>query len=242
MATLICDICGTSYSDTETKCPTCQYSRAFEKKAQTDEEEQRERPKVRGGFFSHKNVQKRLEERANQHREEEIIPMEPLNLPEDLLLDTPDETSGSVEEIQVPAFTKEVRGTGEDLSEQEAKMAQRSNRRLNVVLVLASLVFILSLGYIVVQYGVPYLQQMTASQDQGLVMSQSELVFIQATHVSRLSVKGVPAAQVVWISEDPSVATVSDKGLVTAVGPGTTTIRAIYNGLEGTVSVTCKFE
>lgn len=45
-------------------------------------------------------------------------------------------------------------------------------------------------------------------------------------------------ATVTWASEDPSVATVSDGGLVTAVADGVTTVRATSGSLSASVSVT----
>ena len=43
---------------------------------------------------------------------------------------------------------------------------------------------------------------------------------------------------VAWTSSAPSVATVNGSGLVTAVGDGTATITARWNGLQGTTLIT----
>ena len=37
MSKIICDICGTGYSDTEDKCPICGYSREFNDQSMLDE-------------------------------------------------------------------------------------------------------------------------------------------------------------------------------------------------------------
>ncbi len=47
---------------------------------------------------------------------------------------------------------------------------------------------------------------------------------------------------VTWASDDPSVATVSDQGVVTAVGSGTTTVRASVGGVSGAATVIVRQE
>ena len=75
MSKLICDICGTSYSEGVDKCPTCGYSRAFEEAADNAAQRPAVREKVRGGRFSKKNVRKRLELMAQAgHKIQEIVP------------------------------------------------------------------------------------------------------------------------------------------------------------------------
>ena len=165
MTTLICDICGTSYLDTEAKCPTCGYSRAFTEEAPGLEQERQVRPKVRGGFFSHKNVQKRQEERAKNQgegAEESPILMEIPVLSQAALPENQGAKQAVVDEIRVPEFTK---SSGKQEPAQSIQQVQNQNQKgsrwLTVILVLSTLVFLLSLGYIVVQYVIPYIQQMT---------------------------------------------------------------------------------
>lgn len=64
MTILICDICGTSYPDTDEKCPTCGYARAFAEDLEETEQVPVVREKVRGGRYSKKNVRKRMLLRA----------------------------------------------------------------------------------------------------------------------------------------------------------------------------------
>lgn len=52
----------------------------------------------------------------------------------------------------------------------------------------------------------------------------------------------IPAEQLKWVSDDPAVAKVSSKGVMTAVAEGSTVIRVFYNDVEvATCSVTCDF-
>ena len=59
MNILNCDICGTSYPDTEKKCPTCGYSRAFDEETMNQPTVHAPHERVRGGRYSKKNVLKR---------------------------------------------------------------------------------------------------------------------------------------------------------------------------------------
>ncbi len=47
-----------------------------------------------------------------------------------------------------------------------------------------------------------------------------------------------PIPEETWSSDDPTIATVDNTGLVSAVAPGTTTIRCTINGIERTIDVT----
>ncbi len=52
----------------------------------------------------------------------------------------------------------------------------------------------------------------------------------------------IKAEELTWVSENPAVATVSDKGVVKAVAEGSTIIRVYYNGEEvANCAITCDF-
>lgn len=51
----------------------------------------------------------------------------------------------------------------------------------------------------------------------------------------------VALEDIVWTSDDPSVATI-ENGVVTAVAEGTTTVHAEYNGVTSSCDIICKFE
>ena len=73
MSILICDICGTSYPDSEEKCPTCGYARAFDEAGMLADRPHAVHEKVRGGRFSRKNVRRRM--RQKQEAGEEAQPV-----------------------------------------------------------------------------------------------------------------------------------------------------------------------
>lgn len=180
MTKLICDICGTSYADTEEKCPTCGYSRAFEESSPDDERNPAAREKVRGGRYSKKNVRKRLMQRAEAEMgaEEQTASAETgtqMSAPEMAA-----EMSAAVAAMDAPKQANEstqmesAAEPSEELPEQDGEMDQpledpeaeekkavlaayRRDVRLNLMLFFALVVFALSSGYMLINYAIPYL-------------------------------------------------------------------------------------
>ncbi len=98
-----------------------------------------------------------------------------------------------------------------------------------------------------------YAQNMTESPVYSLIsqnidpmevqISQQDLHFSLGTAPFQLTAAVYPEEAenktITWSSDDPSVAAVSETGVMTTVGAGTTTIRATaYNGVQGTTTVT----
>lgn len=71
-----------------------------------------------------------------------------------------------------------------------------------------------------------------------VVEGYTESLTASATYAAS-AVQNVSSA-VTWISDDPTIATVSANGKVTGVNGGTTTIRASYSGFQDTVDVTIR--
>ena len=74
-----------------------------------------------------------------------------------------------------------------------------------------------------------------------LELNYYDLTMGAVTHVTQLKANGIPGEEITWVSDNPSVVTVSGTGLITAVGGGRTTVRATYGGQEAVVSVNCPF-
>ncbi len=71
-------------------------------------------------------------------------------------------------------------------------------------------------------------------------LSRTEISFTEEGDSVELKLANpVEGAEVLWTSSDPSVASVSSKGLVTAVGSGKAEITCSVNGAETKVKVTC---
>ena len=69
MTILYCDICGTSYPETEDCCPVCGYSRALTEETPYSSHTHSVSEKVRGGRYSKKNVLKRMKMQEEQETE-----------------------------------------------------------------------------------------------------------------------------------------------------------------------------
>lgn len=74
-----------------------------------------------------------------------------------------------------------------------------------------------------------------------LSLSQTDVTFFHAGETVLLTAGSLEGSRLQWSSGDETVATVQD-GLVTAVGPGTVQIRAVYQEQELTCVVRCSFE
>ena len=329
---LICDICGTSYAYTEERCPTCGYARAFDLESLYSERPSITPTKVRGGRYSKKNVQRRLQMLAAQENvfeekmeipaEDEQLNVEAVNeeisAPVEEISVIPEETV--VEEIiEIPAeeiFIEEAPAEEErkkveeafpadlfaeaidfvfpeeelqeNAQEQEEELVleipeeivfveelpqepeqkpEGSNIWLNLVLGFASVVFILSAMYLVVKYAVPAVKEMLppteptvvateapttepteadteapTEAEEVLILNYTQLTFTKAEDSSKIFAVGIADREIIWTSDDPAVASVTEAGRVIAVGAGTTTIHAVYGELEAVVTVTCDFE
>lgn len=71
-----------------------------------------------------------------------------------------------------------------------------------------------------------------------LSLSQTDVTFFHAGETVLLTAGSLEGSRLQWSSSDETVATVQD-GLVTAVGPGTVQIRAVYQEQELTCIVRC---
>lgn len=76
--------------------------------------------------------------------------------------------------------------------------------------------------------------------DYGL-FKQDDVTFAYVGETFEFEAVGVYLSEIVWSSDDTSVATV-ENGEVTAVGPGYTVIRGEYNGITDTCIIRCDFE
>lgn len=255
MNILNCDICGTLFPETEEKCPTCGYSRAFVEDMPEPSGTPAVREKVRGGRFSKKNVSRRLklleelaaageaknqngaaavealvaemespvqapreepagaasepalapepekaevpagvqceaeEEQAVpvwtdliQEREEpaeagepaaaaepeeeqqaEEMPAVPVEVPDEPVIGEADQASGYEEEQARPEADAQTAEAREAERKKAVLKAYRRDVRLNLLLFTSIVVFLLSLGYMVVNYDLSDIQDMIES-------------------------------------------------------------------------------
>ena len=207
MNILNCDICGTSYPDTEKKCPTCGYSRAFDEETMNQPTVHAPHERVRGGRYSKKNVLKRqmlrqkeaaagsvdavddkLEEHVQQPKVEAVPVVEKPKVEAVPVVETPKveaapvvekpkveaapvvetpkveavpvvekpkvEAAPVAEEPKAEAAPVVEKPQKEAVSEVKAlKAIRRRKRRLNFALTVAVLVFVGSLSYLAMHFG-----------------------------------------------------------------------------------------
>ena len=167
MNMLNCDICGTSYPDTEEKCPTCGYSRAFDEETMNQPTVRAPHQRVRGGRYSKKNVEKRKkllqqQEEAGTGENAAAVKIEaPVQKPAAEAAPAAEENRQESATVEAEAPEKAVPAAQEPNAEKPAKVkkekpskeVRRRRRRLNFALLLSVLVFLGSLGYLGVHFG-----------------------------------------------------------------------------------------
>ena len=211
MNRIICDICGSEYSETEERCPVCNYPRQGTEKLVAAESEVVQ-SKVKGGRFSSKNVKKRQK-----------------------------------------ALRRAAMGKGSN-----------PNKPLVIVIILLLIAILLVSAYIGMRFlhgrgGLPALRpsQTTASTAaptgttqapaipcQGLVMETNVLDLETLGEQKQIAVTAVPGDTtdvLTFVSADPAVVQVDDTGLITAVGPGQTTVTITCGDVVKTCTVVCWF-
>lgn len=159
-----CDICGASFPDTEEHCPVCGLGRSLESETPYSEHTHSEHQKVRGGRYSKKNVKKRLQEQAEEaphvpveapvsvHAAAPVAEEAPIRVPHQPQ-PIPEE---DVDDLDIPMVLP-AESAGE--AEKRANLAvYRREVRLNLLLLLALAVFLLSAGFLVWEYAIPYAQ------------------------------------------------------------------------------------
>ena len=213
MNRIICDTCGAEYSETLERCPVCTYPRQGTEKV-VAAEAAAVAAKVKGGRFSSKNVKKR-------------------------------------QKAQRKAAQDELGGN--------------PNKPLIIVIILLLIAILLVGAYIAVRFlrGAGYLDspakpQTTATTTvptettqpptvpcQGIVMEVNVLDLEALGEQKQLVATAVPADTtdvLTFVSADPAVAEVDDMGLVTAVGPGQTTITITCGDAVKSCTVVCWFQ
>ena len=242
MDKIVCEVCGTSYSESAAQCPICGFANSGSADifAAGDIETGSARPQyqqVKGGRFSAKNVKKRNQQKAAAaaHIAEKPIKKKPAEQP-----------SLAPE----PAKPKKA---------PEKKKAKKSgsNRGLVITVLVLLLAIIAVIGYIAVTFVLPVVMPKkdapkateapvaTAAPTAApgvpctdIELNEVELIFNALGETAQLTADPVPVNttdELIFTSADPAVATVDESGLVTAVGAGYTEITVSC----GDTSVNC---
>ena len=219
MSKIICDICGTSYSETAKQCPVCGCVRPGDvqrvtNEINTDENGASGYTYVKGGRFSKSNVKKR-NKTNDSGTAAKTVPVE----------------SGDEKE------PKNSRG-----------------------LVIAAIILLLAIIGVVIYIAVGFFAPIagtgnnpsTATTDsqldlscKGITLDTDMVILSKAGDAHLLSYKLQPENTkdtVTFTSENPEIATVNEKGSITAVADGETKIIIKCGEAEKTCTVYCQFE
>ena len=212
MNRIICDICGAEYPETEERCPVCNYPRQGTEKLAAVQDGM-VRTKVKGGRFSSKNVKKRKKAQMKAAKVRQENPNRPLIITIILLL---------VAIILVSCYI------GFRFLYGRASLPALRQPQTTAAATLPT--------------------QTTAPAQvlcEELVLEASVLDLEEPGEEKLLVVMAVPehtTDPVTFASADPAVAQVDQTGLITAVGPGQTTLTITCGQVVKTCTVVCWFQ
>lgn len=212
MNRIICDICGSEYPETDERCPVCNYPRQGNEKL-VAAAPGAVRAKVKGGRFNSKNVEKRLreQEKARQPHSSDD-PNRPLRIVIALLL-------CAIVLVSLYIGLRFFRGRNAFLNADKPQTGTSAA--------------------IPTGTSVPPTVPCT-----GIVLDAVVLDLEETGQQLPLDVKCIPGDTtdaIEFRSADPAVAEVSETGIITAVGPGQTTITITCGSAVKTCTVVCWF-
>jgi len=232
MSKIICDVCGTSYPESAEQCPICGCARPIN--AQTilnshDDAGEQESPAayqyVRGGRFSNANVRKR------NHAAQRKRSSAPTRA------------------------TSAAKASGERYS---ASRKEKSGKGLVITAVVLFLCILAVVAYIVLRFFQPFGNLGTgfpgtgssATEEKdtrpcfGISLAKPVVVLSAQGDTWQIEANTMPADTtdtIAYHSSDPSVVTIDDKGLMTAVGKGQAVITVTCGDVSAQCAVNCVF-
>ena len=216
MNQIICDACGSKYPETDERCPVCGFARQGNEKVVAASAAEPVAVKVKGGRFSSKNVKKRQKaQRAAQDRQ--TNPNKPLWIIIALLLAAIVLVSAYIG-IRFFRNRDSLQGILPTRETTAAPPTQPTTAPTEAPAPTEPAV-------------------LTLDVTDASCFAKNEVFNIYA----KLGEQSLGRSKITWTSSDPKVAKV-EKGQVTAVGKGTATITAEYQGQKATCMVRCRFE
>ncbi len=225
MSKIICDICGTSYPETEKRCPICGCVCDNDVQRATSQISKEGNVTtgytyVKGGRFSKSNVKKRNKQSTKPVKAEKRAPVTPEPVIEDV------------------APVKSSRGL--------------VITAVLLLLAIVAVVVYISIRYLSPISGDVNMEESTSDvQQQNIPCTNIRVVLDEDKDIvldkkgdgHMLTVKQEPANttdKTVYKSSDEAVAIVSDEGLVTAVGNGTVKITITCGEIVKEIEITCQ--
>lgn len=232
MSKVICDVCGTAYPETATQCPICgcakpENARIASSDASAEAGSVSSYTYVKGGRFSKANVRKRNKAAAAAQKEER-----------------------------------------QQLDMQEPEQ-ENSNRGLIIAIILLALAIVAVVAYIFVNFlgfggdkptepagtttaSTTDVQQTTTEDTSAVSIVCTDLTLSTSTIeldavgdawlINAIPTPSNTTDSFTYVTSDPAVATVTDEGRVTAVGPGEAVITVTCGEAEAECTVVCNIE
>lgn len=216
MSKIICEVCGTSYSETAAQCPICGCVRPADADA-VNETAEKSYTYVKGGRFSKSNVRKR-------NNGAHVAP---------------------VKEVKRTApAKKEIRTEEEDTEKSSGSKGLVITAIVLMVAIIAVVAYIVlhffyPLDFITDKPGTS--AQVIACTD--IKLDVNTVTFNNAGDAKMIYATVLPedtTDTVTFTSEDTSVAKVNQQGKIVAVGNGMTTITVQCGEMTATITVTCE--
>ena len=224
MNQIICDICGSEYPEGYDRCPVCSYPRQGGEKVVAAGAVEAAREKVKGGRFSTKNVKKRRKAQKKA------------------------------------ALAAETAGAAE-----QPEQKGSPNKPLWIIIVLLLVAIVLVSAYIAMRFGSGLGQFLPLPTDApttvgtvpteptvppttpcaAITLDTAVIALDEAGQQHQIGMKLIPEKTtdpVTYLSQDPAVAKVDEKGLLTAVGSGQTVITITCGKIVRECTVVCWFE
>jgi len=255
MSKIICDVCGTSYPDTATQCPICGCVRSADVEAVITGDEAAETvvgssyTYVKGGRFSKANVKKR-------------------NSGKPVATAAAPKTAPKAAPKSAPAPAPTPVRTAAPAKASSAASGQKSNLGLIIVIIVLLLAIVAVLSYIAIRFVLPGIigddagsniseyvpvpdnesNEGTAPVDPdisctGIVLSDAEVYFTTVGDTYTLTVTAEPANttdEILFASDDDSIATVDENGKITAVAEGETIVTVTCGAQTELCNVVCE--
>ena len=255
MNKIVCDVCGTSYPETAVQCPICGTAKTDSAKTTTGGESGY--AYVKGGRFSHANVRKRNAGKKELPRV--VAPVKPQKEPK-----PKKETAPAAPKEAAPIVPPKEPPVGRKPSNTPIRQKPNKEKRergTNIVLALIALLLVLGIlaafAYIIKGYidgrqptepvGGTTTQPTTSTSAgnpcRGLRLALGEKKFSSVGDKFQLTVIPTPqnTTDEIWYeSGDEQVATVDDKGIVTAVANGQCVIYVHCGEFTAECQITCE--
>lgn len=256
MNKIVCDVCGTSYPETAAQCPICGTAKTDSAKTTTGGESGY--AYVKGGRFSHANVRKRNAGKKELPRV--VAPVKPQKEAEPK--PRKETAPKPVKEAAPPAPPKERPARRKnDAPVRQKPNKEKRERGTNIILALIALLLVIGIlavfAYIVKGYidsrkptepvGGTTTQSTASTSAEihctGLRLALSEKKFTSVGDKFQINAIPTPAETtdvITYESADDQIATVDEKGVVTAVANGQVTIYVHCGEFTAECYITCE--